>query len=81
MNVDSSLSRQVDLPRGVGPRHSHTATVVSSGPRSVMVVEVGGDRRLFGDIVAATTIVQIGGCIVFVVFFLYGSMAFVLHVY
>ena len=57
------LSLQVDLPRGSGPRYFHTATVVSCGPRSVMVVEFGGQRKFLGvfDPVAATTIVQIGG--------------------
>ena len=53
---------QVTLLQEMGPRRDHTATVFGSGPNFRMVVMFGGNRKLYGERIAATTLLHLGEC-------------------
>ena len=55
---------QVTLPREMGPRYDHTATVFGSGPNFRMVVMFGGRRELLGGPITETTLLHLGECAV-----------------
>ena len=58
------LPVQVTLPKEMGPRFDHTATVFGSGPNFRMVVMFGGQRRFEEGPIAETTLLHLGECAV-----------------
>ena len=55
---------QVTLPKEMGPRYHHTATVFGCGPNFRMVVMFGGQREFVGDPIAETALLHLGECAV-----------------
>ncbi len=57
-----TLPLQVDLPPGVGPRDGHTATVISSGRGSALVLVHGGRRDFFdaASTISAPAVIHLG---------------------
>ncbi len=55
-----TLPLQVDLPLGVRPRCDHTATVISSGRGSALVLVHGGLRELGGAAISAPAVIHLG---------------------
>ena len=57
------VSLQVTLPKQMGPRSFHSATVLGSGPNFRMVILFGGKQMFLGESIAATTLLHLGKCI------------------
>ena len=56
---------QVTLLQEMEPRRGHTVTVFGSGANFRMVVMFGGERELWGDPIADTTLLHLGECGIF----------------